>query len=652
MVIPQVSTSLSSRIALYASLCAAAAITAVCLAIGWKAGASAEADALTLAQATVQQAASAVERDLQPTHALVQAFTAALTAQKLGGQAIGRDQLNGWLKAVVEQRPEWLGFYSVWAPNALDGADAPHANTPGSDATGRFLSWWNRLDGAVTVSPVVFVDKPGSNDWYDVPCVSGKEAWLDVAPFEINGKTILASTLAAPILNDKQCLGIVAVDLELGALQKHLQAIPLPIPGATLALISQRGVYVSDPRSDRLGKPADDQPAEALKHIADGQPYQRVDGQGLIHLYTPVTMAAGLPAWSIEMRLPLAQTRQSAQALLRWAAVVGLISVLLGSAVMLLLVRRTTAPLRRLADTLESLVSGSSRLNVQLPASGRDELSRIAGAFNAFVGKLRAAFGGVSAASAQVDLAASEIASGNQDLSQRTESQAIQIQSVSEAMRSLESSIHGSASEARQAAAVAGRVREQALHSAVAMSEARAAMDVLFETSRRIESIVGVIDELAAQTNILALNAGVESARAGDAGRGFAVVATEVRRLSHASTTSANDIRTLIAQATQSINQGHQRILHVDEAVRGLASAFETVRVLVSGIEQRCDAQTVEVDRAGKAVDSLDGMTQQNAALVEQAAAASSALSMQTERLFTTVSEYLDHRDDGSERSG
>lgn len=639
--------SLSGRIALYASLCAAASIGIVCAAIAWRAGQTAEADALTLARTTAERAAGTVENDLHATYAVAQALSHSLAAQKAAQLPIARAQLDATLKATVEQWPQWLGFYSVWEPNALDGRDAEFANAnPGTNATGRFLSWWNRLEGKVGVSAVEFVDQPGGNDWYDVACKTQRDTWLDVAPFEIQGKVILASTLSLPIIVKAQCLGIVAVDLELGALQQRLQSVELPVPGARIALISQRGVYVSDPRVERLGKPADDQPKEALAQVSAGKTYQWTDPDGWIHLYTPVRMAEGLPAWSIEVRLPIEETHRNARALVRWATVVGILCVLLTSGLMLLLVSHATAPLRRLADTLESLVAGSSRLDVRLDQQGQDELARIAGAFNAFVGKLRGAFGGVSEASAQVDVAASEIASGNQDLSQRTESQSIQLHSVSQAVQSLENSIRDSASEARDAVTVAASVQAEAAQGAKAMAEARQAMEALFETSRRIEAIIGVIDELAAQTNILALNAGVESARAGDAGRGFAVVATEVRRLAQASTASAQDIRALIMQATANIEQGHHRIQGVDEAMRGLVAAFDQVREAVVQIEQRCNVQTIEVERVGGAVDALDGMTQQNAALVEQAAAASAALRQQTERLFGTVSVYLGQQTD------
>lgn len=647
-----VKRSLSGRIALYASLCASLSIATVCSAIAWRAGQNAEADALTLARATARQAAGTVEGDLHATFAVVQALSRSLAEQKKTGLPIGRAQLDATLKATVEQWPNWLGFYSVWAPNALDGRDAEFAGAnPGTDQTGRFLSWWNRLEGKVSVSAVGFVDQAGANDWYDIPCASKRDTWLDVAPFETGGQQILASTLSLPIVVDDECVGIVAVDLALSTLQKRLQAIPVPIPGAEMALISQRGIYVSDPRADRLGQPAADQPKTALAQIAAGQSHQWNDDRGWIHLYTPVTMAPDLPAWAIEMRVPLAETHRASQALIRWATMVGILCVLLSSALMLLLVSRTTEPLRRLTQTLESLVVGASRLDVRLDSRGQDELARIASAFNAFVDKLRGAFGNVSEASSQVDVAASEIASGNQDLSQRTESQSAQLHSVSSAVHSLEDSIRNSAREARSVAAVAVSVQARATQSAQAMAEARKAMDALFDTSRRIEAIIGVIDELAAQTNILALNAGVESARAGDAGRGFAVVATEVRRLAQASTSSAQDIRNLITQAAANIDSGHRRIQGVDAAVRDLAASFSQVLDAVVQIEQRCSAQTVEVERVGSAVGALDGMTQQNAALVEQAAAASAALRQQTERLSDTVSEYLSPSGPSSSRA-
>jgi methyl-accepting chemotaxis protein len=634
--------SLRTRLALYASLCVAVSIALVCAVIGWRAQQASTAAALALADEAAHRAAATVEVDLQATYRLVRTMGQGLAAAHQLQGRLDRGQLDALLRTGLETSPDWLGFYSVWEPDAIDGQDRAFAGKgAGTDASGRFLSWWNRMGGAVSVQPVEFVNAPGGNDWYDVPCRTRRDTWLDVAPFVINGNTVLATTVATPIVEGDRCLGIVAVDVELGGLQRKLQGITLPM-GMQLALLSQRGVYVSHPQAARLGQPAQDLPATALQHVAVGQADRFEDAAGTVHLLLPVRMGAGLPAWSIEVRVPPAQMRAAGRQLVQWAAAVGGLSLLAAVAALLWTVSRSTAPLQRLAGTLEALSAENGQLDKTLPVHGRDELARISAAYNAFVQRLRRAFGAVATASSELDLAAGEIANGNDDLSRRTEQQSAQLHGVSGAVRNLADGIQGNAEAAREAARLSADVQAAAGRSEAAMQAARTSMAALTDTARQVGEITGVIDKLAGQTNILALNAAVESARAGEVGRGFAVVANEVRRLAQQSAEAAHDIHALIEDAVQRIAQSRTQMEAVDRQVQSLSGAVGSVGQRVEAIDQACAQQARDIVAVHDAVAELDGMTQQNAALVEQAAAASAALQQQTERLFTTVRQYID----------
>lgn len=632
--------SLRMRLALYVGCCVAFSITLVCSVIGWRAQHASESAALTLANEAARRAASTVEADLRATFQIVRTLQLGLAAVHQQQGQIDRAQLDALLRSGLQASPDWMAFYSVWEPNALDGRDHDFAGRgPGTDASGRFLSWWNRLSGDVSLRAVEFSDTPGADEWYHVPCRTRRDTWTDLAPFMVQGKPVLTTTVASPIVIGDRCLGVVAADVDLAALQRKLQAMVLPMQ-MQLALLSQRGAYVSHPQTAVLGQLAQTLPASVLADIAAGRE-ARWDVSDAVHLFIPVRIGQDLPVWSVEVWVPTGQMLAAGLRMVQWAAVVGGIALIAALAMLFVTVTRSMAPLQRLATTLEGLSAEDGQINRTLPVQGPEELARISAAFNAFVQRLCSAFSAVAAASSQVDVAAGEIVNGNDDLARRTERQAACLQGVAGAVRSLSDGIQGNAASAREAARLSNEVQRAVQHTEATMTVARASMNALTETARKVNEITGVIDGLAGQTNILALNAAVESARAGDVGRGFAVVANEVRQLSLQSARAARDIRTLIEEAVRHIAQSQQQMVMADMQVRSLSGVVEAVAERVDSIDKVCTQQAHDTVGVGDAVTHLDAMTQQNAALVEQAAAASNALHQQTDRLFSTVRQYI-----------
>jgi methyl-accepting chemotaxis protein len=272
---------------------------------------------------------------------------------------------------------------------------------------------------------------------------------------------------------------------------------------------------------------------------------------------------------------------------------------------------------------------------------GHDELAAIAGAFNGFVAKLRGAFEDVRSTGVALDGAAGEIAAGNHDLSSRTEHQASSLQEISASMTELAEGVRQSAGTAQQADALSRQAGETARRSQGVMSEAVDAMGQVHASSRRIAEITTVIDGIAFQTNILALNAAVEAARAGEQGRGFAVVAGEVRSLAQRAAVAAKDIKALIDESVQRIELGTERIRHSGDAVAELVDVVSRTSSLVGTISNASSEQSRGIAHVETALTQLDGVTQQNAALVEEAAAAASSMKQQTQRLTDTLVVFI-----------
>ena len=339
--------------------------------------------------------------------------------------------------------------------------------------------------------------------------------------------------------------------------------------------------------------------------------------------YNPILDAAGKPNRIIKLAVDITEAEQEAA-------------------------RREDA--RRLAeDAQNELVQTLARTLARL--SEGDLTTRIDGVrsgthktvqedYNSAVERLRAAIDEVSQSVGSIRTGSDEIAGASEDLSRRTEQQAASLEQTAAALDQITATVQRSAAGAKKAAEVAGSTRSDAERSGQLVQEAVAAMGEIQQSSNAIGQILGVIDEIAFQTNLLALNAGVEAARAGDAGRGFAVVASEVRALAQRSAIAAKDIKSLISASTSQVAKGVKLVGETGEALTSIASRVAEVDGLVSEIASSAVEQSTALAEVNTAVNQMDQFTQQNAAMVEEAAAAADTLRTDAGQLSSLVQRF------------
>ena len=279
------------------------------------------------------------------------------------------------------------------------------------------------------------------------------------------------------------------------------------------------------------------------------------------------------------------------------------------------------------------------------------DLSPVLGASGAPAGSVLASLGAMQTslahvvgqvrnASDSIATGSAEIATGNADLSQRTERQATSLQQASSAMAQMNQTVQGNADTARQAAQLAGAASGAAVKGGEVVGQVVATMDDISTSSRKISDIIGVIDGIAFQTNILALNAAVEAARAGEQGRGFAVVAGEVRNLTQRSAEAAKEIKALIGASVDKVEAGSRLVSDAGSAMDDIVNQVRRVSDLINEISASTLEQTEGIGQVSLSVTSLDQGTQQNAALVEQSAAAAASLEQQAGRLAEVVNTF------------
>lgn len=295
-------------------------------------------------------------------------------------------------------------------------------------------------------------------------------------------------------------------------------------------------------------------------------------------------------------------------------------------------------PLKEGTRVMQSLSEGD--LTQTMEGEFEGEFRVLCDAVNTSITNLKNMVGEIMEAGRNIDSAASEIAQGNTDLSQRTEEQASSLEETASSMEELTGTVKQNADNAGQANQLAAGARTEAEKGGEVATKTVAAMAEINNSSKKIADIIGVIDEIAFQTNLLALNAAVEAARAGEQGRGFAVVAAEVRNLAQRSATAAKEIKGLINDSVEKVEEGTRLVDESGKSLEEIVNSVKKVSDIVAEIAAASQEQSSGIEQVNKAVMQMDEMTQQNAALVEEAAAASESLDEQTNSLRTLM-EYF-----------
>ncbi len=295
-------------------------------------------------------------------------------------------------------------------------------------------------------------------------------------------------------------------------------------------------------------------------------------------------------------------------------------------------------PLGRAVSVAETVAAGDLSSHIEVDA--RDETGQLMKALKNMNDSLAKVVGEVRQGTDTIATASSEIASGNQDLSSRTEEQASSLEETAASMEELTSTVKQNADNARQANQLAVSASEVAVKGGSVVSQVVDTMGSINASSRKIVDIIGVIDGIAFQTNILALNAAVEAARAGEQGRGFAVVASEVRSLAQRSAAAAKEIKTLIGDSVEKVEEGSKQVAEAGRTMEEIVDSVKRVTDIMGEITAASQEQTSGIEQINQAVTQMDQATQQNAALVEEASAAAQSLQEQASSLSEVVSMF------------
>jgi methyl-accepting chemotaxis protein len=330
-------------------------------------------------------------------------------------------------------------------------------------------------------------------------------------------------------------------------------------------------------------------------------------------------------------------TQRNALAL-RFLLSVVAIGTLIGSGLTYWIINGITGPLRSAVKVARTVADGD--LTSRIETGRKDEIGELLGALHQMNESLQGIVGRCRSGIETIAAASGQIASGNQDLSARTEQQAASLEETAASMEELTSTVKLNADNARQANQLAATASGVALEGGAVVSRVVTTMGSIHDSARKIVDIIAVIDGIAFQTNILALNAAVEAARAGEQGRGFAVVASEVRNLAQRSASAAKEIKALIGDSMETVDAGSKLVNEAGNTMEQIVDSVKRVSDIMAEITAAGEAQSSGIEQVNQAIGQMDQVTQQNAALVEEAAAAAESLKEQAGNLTSVISVF------------
>ena len=596
---------------------------------------------LSLQQAenhVVQQARLQAEDEAKRLRILLErsataAETLAIAMQSLPGSGASdlRRVASQQTRQLLAQHPDAVGIFTLWEPNALDGRDAELAGKPENDAQGRAGVYWYRKDGK---EDAVWGAEDVDGDAYYADPKRSRESVM-TEPYEDRDIKVMMATLSHPILLDGRFAGVAGIDLGLGKLQT-LAAQVRPYGDGYMSIYSNSGMVLGTADAKLVGKRDPGLDADTLAAIKAGKAYEYTR-DGTLNLLQPVQVGRNAQPWAVRIAIPLASAFAETRAASWKTAGLSLAALAVILLALGLLLGKLISPLSRLQHALAELSGGDGDLTRQLPIHGSDEIGASATAFNRFSQSLRQMLLEVRERTGQVNQAVAALATETADISQHSSQQAQAATSTASAVAQLSGSISriaDAASQAEQAARSAGDEAEQVAHSvhSTASEIGRIAdtirridgvLDGLESRSEQISSIVQVIKDIAEQTNLLALNAAIEAARAGEAGRGFAVVADEVRKLAErtASATveiagSIREVQEATAGAAGSMDEAIHQVENGVMLAERAASSISQIRehnlgvlATVGHIASATAEQSTASRDIARHIDAIHGMT-------------------------------------------
>lgn len=486
--------------------------------------------------------------------------------------------------------------------------------------------------------------------WYDNGKTAAKGHCKWAKAYQDDASPQPRTNCAMPIYKGDELYGVSTIDVTLGFFNRLVADMEDKVHGQIL-IVEADGKIVSNSTKiqgnivlKNVSDIAQSSPMAAeIQHLLPtAQPGAQLEGHFKNADGAQTLFLKSIPGspWFIATAVPSALLAANSNRILFKLASIQVPMALLLLALMIGGIRMFMKRLAVLKGNIDVLSAGEADLTRRLPETGGKEFGDVAHSFNAFIARLQGVLRQVVTGSSSLAEASHEISSGNKDLSARTEEQAASLQETAASMEEITGTVKQNADNASHANKLATDASQVASRGGKVIGDVVDTMASISESSKKVVDIIGVIDGIAFQTNILALNASVEAARAGEQGRGFAVVANEVRNLAQRAAAAAKDIKALIADSATKVQSGSVLVANAGATMSDIIATTTSVATIMGEIMSASQEQSRGIEQVNIAITQLDTTTQQNAALVEQVAASALSMQDQTVTLRGVVSAF------------
>ncbi|MBD3308867.1 HAMP domain-containing protein [candidate division KSB3 bacterium] len=546
---------------------------------------------------------------------------------------LDREAVNGILRTILAENPQFVGVGTGWEPNAFDEMDRAYANEEGHDATGRFIPYWSRSqDGTIMVTPLVDYDDQEAGAYYWLPKTTKNEHIIEPYVYPVQGESVLITTLVAPILAQNTFYGIVGIDLRLDRFQELVDDVEDIYEGqARIFIISHHGMIVA----------ATEQPELAGKHMEvvhqDWEEYldaihqgQRIveEREGQLAVFVPLNVGRTTTPWSVNVLIPMEnitaiaddQVKQAFYDIWRMLGISGCWTIL-ALGLLWFIAGTITRPILRAIGIAQQLSQGN--LNVELDVTSADETGQLQHAMKVMITQLRGFVTDIKNIAGQVTSGSQQMSSNAAQMSTGVTAQAAAAEEASSSMEEMAANIRQNAENALQTEKIAVTAAENADKTGRTVLEVVQAMQEIAEKTSMIEDITR-------QTRMLSLNATIEAARAQEHGKGFAVVAAEVRELAERSQTAATEITHLVSGSVLISERA-------GEMLKNLVPDIQHTAELVQEITAASREQDAGTHQINQAIQQLEHVTQQNSATSEELASIGEELATQAKQLYQAI---------------